>query len=204
VSFYERRILPWLIDLAMRNKDLTRYREIVVPAARGTALEIGVGSGRNLPFYGREVKRLIAVDPSPELLRMAKKRASGAAFPIQFVERSGEELPFDDASIDTAVLTFTLCSIPDPVKALREVRRVLKPSGELLFAEHGLAPEESVRRWQRRLNPLWQPLAGGCNLDRKIDDLIRFGGFRLTAIETGYAKGPRPMAYIYQGRARPT
>jgi ubiquinone/menaquinone biosynthesis C-methylase UbiE len=203
VSFYDRRILPWLGDLAMRNKELTRFRAKVVPAARGTALEIGVGSGRNLPFYGGEVERLVAVDPSRELLRMAKKRAGGAAFPIQFVEGPGEELPFDDASIDTAVLTFTLCTIPDPVKALREVGRVLKPSGELVFAEHGLAPDENVRRWQRRLNPLWRPLAGGCNLDRKIDELIGLGGFRLTAIATGYAKGPRPMSYIYQGRARP-
>lgn len=203
MSLYQRWLLPPLLDLVMRNKEATRFRAELVPRARGAALEVGVGSGLNLRFYGEQVERLVAVDPSEELLRMARRRARGVAFPLEFVMRQGEVLPLDDASIDSVVITFTLCTIGDPVKALREVRRVLKPAGELLFAEHGLAPEPAVRRWQRRLNPLWRRVAGGCNLDRKIDELIGSAGFRLVGLSTEYAKGPRPMSYMYFGRARP-
>jgi ubiquinone/menaquinone biosynthesis C-methylase UbiE len=203
VNFYEQWILPRLLDLALRNKEATRYRTRLVPHARGATVEVGVGSGLNLPFYGEQVERLVAVDPSEELLRMARKRARGMALPIEFIAHTGEALPLADASVDTAVFTFTLCTIPDPLKALREARRVLKPSGELLFAEHGLAPDEGVQRWQRRLNPLWRRIAGGCNLDRKIDELIGAAGFRLAGLQSEYAKGPRPMSYVYSGRARP-
>ena len=203
MTFYDRWILPRLLDLVMRNKEAMRFRAQLVPAARGAALEVGVGSGLNLPFYGRQVERLVAVDPSAELLRMARRRARGVAFPIEFLTRPGEKLPLENASVDSVVVTFTLCTIPDPLKALREMRRVLKPSGELLFAEHGLAPDAGVRRWQRRLNPLWRRVAGGCNLDRKIDELIGSAGFRLAGLQTEYAKGPRPMSYVYFGSARP-
>jgi ubiquinone/menaquinone biosynthesis C-methylase UbiE len=203
MNLYERWILPRLLDLVMRNKEVTRFRARLIPQARGATLEVGVGSGLNLPFYGARVERLVAVDPSEELLRMAKRRARGAAIPIEFIPHTAEALPLADASVDTAVFTFTLCTIPDPLKALREARRVLKPSGELLFAEHGLAPDEGVQRWQRRLNPLWRRVAGGCNLDRKIDALIGAAGFRLAGLQTEYAKGPRPMSYVYSGRARP-
>lgn len=203
MSFYERWVLPRLLDLAMRNREVTRFRRRLAPAARGATLEVGVGSGLNLPFYGTGVGRLYAVDPSAELLRMARKRGLAAAFPIEFLARSGEELPFEDASIDTVVFTFTLCTIPDPARALREARRVLKPSGELLFAEHGLAPDASVERWQRRLNPLWRRVAGGCNLDRRIDGLIRAAGFDFLALSAEYAKGPKTTSYVYSGRARP-
>lgn len=203
MNLYERWILPRLLDLAMRNKEATRFRARLIPQARGATLEVGIGSGLNLPFYGESVERLFGVDPSEALLRMARKRARGAAIPIEFIAHPGEALPLADASVDTAVFTFTLCTIPDPLKALREARRVLKPSGELLFAEHGLAPDEGVQRWQRRLNPLWRRVAGGCNLDRKIDELIGAAGFRLAGLQTEYAKGPRPMSYVYSGRARP-
>lgn len=203
LNLYDRWILPRLLDLVMRNKEATRFRARLVPQARGAVLEVGIGSGLNLPYYGEQVERLVAVDPSEELLRMARRRARGAAIPIEFIARTGEALPLADASIDTAVFTFTLCTIADPLKALREARRVLKPSGELLFSEHGFAPDPSVRRWQRRLNPLWRRVAGGCNLDRKIDELIGAAGFRLAGLETEYAKGPRPWSYVYIGRARP-
>lgn len=203
MNFYERWILPRLLDLAMRNKEITRFRARLVPQARGAALEVGLGSGLNLPFYGARVERLVAVDPSEELLRMAKGRARRAGIPVEFILQSGEALPLADASVDTAVFTFALCTIPDPSKALREARRVLKPTGELLFAEHGLAPDASVRRWQRRLNPLWRRVAGGCNLDRKIDELIAAAGFRFDQLEAEYAKGPRPWTYVYIGRAKP-
>lgn len=203
-GFYERRILPRLLDFAMRGKEATRFRALLVPQARGATLEVGVGSGLNLPFYGERVDRLVGVDPSEALLRMARKRARGAVVPVELMADSGEALSLADASVDTVVFTFALCTIPDPGKALREARRVLKPSGELLFAEHGLAPDEGVRRWQRRLNPLWRRVAGGCNLDRKVDELIAAAGFRLAGLETEYAKGPRLMSYVYLGRARPT
>lgn len=202
-GFYERRILPRLLDFAMRGKEATRFRARLVPQARGATLEVGVGSGLNLPFYGERVDRLVGVDPSEALLRMARKRARDAVVPVELMADSGEALPLTDASVDTVVFTFALCTIPDPGKALREARRVLKPSGQLLFAEHGLAPDEGVRRWQRRLNPLWRRVAGGCNLDRKVDELIAAAGFRLAGLETEYAKGPRLMSYVYLGRARP-
>ncbi len=203
MSFYDRWILPYLIDLSMRNKEATRYRAKIVPEACGTILEIGIGSGLNLAFYGPSVERLYGLDPSEELLRMARRKARAARFPVEFLNRTGEEIPLDDAAVNTVVTTWTLCSIPDPIKALKEMRRVLKPGGALIFAEHGLAPEVGVQRWQKRLNPVWNRIGGGCNLDRKMDALISAAGFAITDLTTEYAKGPRPMSYIYCGRARP-
>ena len=202
-SFYAKWILPRLVDVAMRNKEATRYRSQIVPQARGTVLEIGVGSGLNLPFYGAGVEHIYGLDPSEELLKMARKKARGVTLPVEFLVHSGEEIPLDDGSVDTVVTTWTLCSIPDPVKALKEMTRVLKPGGTLLFAEHGLAPEARVQRWQQRLNPLWNSITGGCNLNRKIDDLVAQAGFRVVDLQTEYAKGPKPMSFIYCGRARP-
>ncbi len=203
MNFYEKWILPRLVDVAMRNKEATRYRAQIVPQARGSVLEIGIGSGLNLPFYGNEVEHLYALDPSEELLLMARKKCRGMTLPVEFLAHSGEEIPLDAGSVDTVVTTWTLCTIPDPVQALAEMKRVLKPGGTLLFAEHGMAPEAQVQTWQRRLNPLWQSVAGGCNLNRKIDQLILAAGFHMTRLDTEYAKGPRPMSYIYAGRAQP-
>ena len=201
MTFYDKWILPRLVDVVMRNKEATRYRSQIVPQARGTVLEIGVGSGLNLPFYCAGAERIYALDPSEELLTMARKKARGVTLPVEFLLHSGEEIPLDDGSVDTVLTTFTLCSIPDPAAALKEMRRVLRPDGMLLFAEHGLAPEDGVRRWQQRLNPLWSRFTGGCNLNRKMDDLIRGANFTIVRIETAYAKGPRPMSYVYDGRA---
>jgi ubiquinone/menaquinone biosynthesis C-methylase UbiE len=203
MGFYDKWILPRLVDVAMRNKEATRYRAQVVPNAFGRVLEIGVGSGLNLPFYGSNVEQLYALDPSEELLAMARKQSHAISFPIEFLAHSSEAIPLDNASVDTVVTTWTLCSIDDPVQALREMKRVLKPDGVLLFAEHGLAPEASVQGWQQRLNPLWSKLTGGCNLNRKMDQLIQSSGFRIAQLDTEYAKGPRPMSYIYAGRAQP-
>lgn len=203
MSFYEKWILPRLTDLVMRNKEATRFRAKVVPAARGTVLEIGIGSGLNLPFYGARVSRVYGLDPSEELLHMARKIAARAPFPVEFLMHSSEEIPLDDGMVDTVVSTWTLCTIPDPIKALKEMKRVLKPGGTFLFAEHGLAPDASVRAWQERLNPLWRKMTGGCNLNRKMDDLIRGCRFHLVELDTEYAKGLRPMSYIYSGRAEP-
>ena len=202
MSVYEKWILPRLVDVTMRNKEATRYRSQIVPQARGMVLEIGVGSGLNLPFYGAGVEQLYGLDPSEELLVMARKKARAIAFPIDFLAHPGEEIPLDDGCIDTVVTTWTLCTIPDPVKALKEMRRVLKPGGMLLFAEHGLAPETRVQGWQRWLNPLWSRVTGGCNLNRKMDELIQASGFRMVELKMEYAEGPRAMSYIYSGRAQ--
>ena len=202
-SFYERRVLPWLIELCMRSKEARRYRERVIPQAAGRVLEVGIGSGLNLPFYGAGVDHLFALEPSPELRRMAGRRTRGARFAVEFLDRSAEEIPLERGSVDTVVTTWTLCTIPDAIRALREMRRVLKPGGVLLFVEHGLAPDPGVRAWQDRLNPLWNRIGGGCNLNRKIDMMIIESGFRLDELETEYAKGLKPMSFMYRGRARP-
>jgi ubiquinone/menaquinone biosynthesis C-methylase UbiE len=205
VGIYSRYVLPKLLDASMRQPDLMVRRALVVPPARGRVVEIGIGSGLNLAFYGPDVSRIDGVDPSPELLRRARERAAGLAIPVELHQASADHLPFDDGSMDTAVMTWTLCSLPQPDRALRELGRVLKPAGRLLFAEHGLAPDAPVALWQHRLEPLWRRLAGGCHLSRKVDDLIQAAGFEIARITTGYLPGPRLMAwsaFLYQGEAR--
>ena len=201
MGFYDRFILPRLIDLAMRSRVLDRYRQRAIATARGFVLEVGAGSGPNLALYDPAVEGVCAIDPSPELLRLAKQRIGDAPVPVSLVRASGERLPFADAIFDTVVTTWTLCSIADPVAALIETRRVLKPGGCLVFVEHGLSPEPAVARWQHGLTPYWKHIGGGCHLDRRIDDLIRAAGFRIDAIETGYMTGPKPWTFLYQGRA---
>lgn len=202
MSVYERYILPRLLDLAMRNSEIARYRARLVPRASGTIVEIGIGSGLNLPFYGERVQQLSGIDPSPELLRMTRTRAAGAPFPVDLIDRGAENLPFDTASADCVVTTFSLCTIGNPAVALREAHRVLRPGGTLIFAEHGLSPDASVARWQHRLNPLWRRLAGGCNLDRRIDALLEDAGFTITEMTRDYARGPKTLAYVYSGIAQ--
>lgn len=201
MGFYDRFVLPRLIDLACRSKVATERRATLVPGASGTVLEVGVGSGLNLRFYSPSATRLVAVDPSEELLSMARRKTADLGFPVDLRCESAEALSLEDASIDTIVMTFTLCSIPEPVRALREMRRVLKPEGRLLFIEHGLAPDAGVRRWQQRLNPVWNRIAGGCNLNRRIDALLAEGGFRVAELRKAYLPGPRPLTYTYEGSA---
>jgi ubiquinone/menaquinone biosynthesis C-methylase UbiE len=202
MGFYATHILPYLCNLAMRQEILVPYRQRALTEAIGPVLEIGVGSGLNLPLYDAPANWVCAVEPSPELLRMARGRAAKARLPALLVRGSAEELPCRDGAFATVVSTWTLCSIPDPLRALREMRRVLRPGGRFAFVEHGLAPEPGVARWQRRLTPLWKHLAGGCHLDRKIDDLVRAAGFRLDTLDTGYIKGPKVMTFLYQGWAQ--
>jgi ubiquinone/menaquinone biosynthesis C-methylase UbiE len=202
VGLYARFVVPRLIDLAMRQKMLREHRAAVVPKARGTVLEVGIGSARNLPYYSTSVERLYGIDPSSELLAMAQRNARTAGRNVELVCESAERLPFADAMFDSVLITWTLCSIPDPARALREMRRVMKPGGHLHFIEHGFSREPSVAAWQRRLTPIWQRIAGGCHLDRRIDALIRAAGFELIDLQNFYVKGPRPLTYMYEGTAR--
>ena len=204
MGFYERFILPTVIELAMRRKDFAPFRERAAGAARGRVLEIGVGSGLNFPSYKSSVESLDGIDPSPGLLAKATERANAVPFPVQLLEAGSENLPFEDRSFDSIVMTFTLCSIPDTPAALAEMRRVLKPEGQLHFAEHGRAPDPAVSRWQDRLTPVWKRIGGGCHLNRKMDALIESAGFHIEGLRTGYEDlGPRPFAFIYEGSARP-
>ncbi|MGA7809419.1 methyltransferase domain-containing protein [Bradyrhizobium sp.] len=203
MGFYSDVILPRLCDLAMRNKQFVPFRERVIGAAEGRVLEIGVGSGINLPFYRPPVREILALEPAPRLLTMAQRGSRGANTPVSFVEASAEAIPLDRHSVDTVVTTWTLCTIPQASAALAEMRRVLRPGGRLLFVEHGQAPDEGVRRWQDRLTPAWRYIAGGCHLNRPIRALIEDAGFRIGRIETGYIPGPRPMTFMYEGSALP-
>jgi ubiquinone/menaquinone biosynthesis C-methylase UbiE len=202
MGFYRRHIVPRLIELAMRQRVLLPVRERVVGAAAGRVLEIGVGSGLNLPFYRPCcTPSVVAVEPSSLLLRRAARRAEAAAMPMELDEGSAEALPFAAASVDTVVTTWTLCTIPDVAAALAEMRRVLRPGGALLFVEHGRAPEPNVARWQDRLDPLWSRLAGGCHLNRPIDRLLREAGFRVDRLRNFRLPGPPTHNFMYEGRA---
>ncbi|MDX0772151.1 class I SAM-dependent methyltransferase [Sinorhizobium medicae] len=202
MGIYSDVILPKLCDLSMRNVRLHPYRKRVVGAAEGRVLETGSGSGLNLPFYRRDVREILALEPDPALLAMAR-RVPHTEIPVNFMEASAEAIPLDDNSIDTVVTTWTLCTIPGAAAALTEMRRVLRPQGKLLFVEHGLSPDRGVRWWQDRLTPIWGRISGGCHLNRPIRSIIENGGFRIDRIETGYMQGPKPMTFMYEGSARP-
>jgi ubiquinone/menaquinone biosynthesis C-methylase UbiE len=203
MGFYNDIILPRLCDFAMRNKQLRPFRERVIGAAEGRVLEIGVGSGMNLPFYRPPVREVLALEPTPRLVTMARTASRATIMPVSFLEASAEAIPLDQHSVDTVVTTWTLCSIPQAGAALKEMRRVLRPQGKLLFVEHGLAPDAGVRRWQDRLTPVWRRFSGGCHLNRPIRSMIEGEGFRIDRIETGYIAGPNPMTFMYEGSARP-
>jgi ubiquinone/menaquinone biosynthesis C-methylase UbiE len=197
------RGVPLLIDASMRQKHLAAYRNRVVSAAEGRVLEIGIGSGLNLPFYSANARQVIGLDPSPKLLAMARRASRLDSRSVEFIEGSAEKVPLEDASIDTVVTTWTLCSIAAVLDALHEMRRVLRPTGRLLFVEHGKAPDPNVRWWQDRLTPLWRRIGGGCYLNRAIRALIEEAGFQFDRLETGYMRGPKPMTFMYEGGARP-
>ena len=204
MGLYDKYLLPRLLDLAMRKAELGALRAEWVPQARGEVLEVGVGSGLNLIHYTKDVVRVLGVDPSQELQRMARERAAKARVPVEFVTQSAEApLPLAPNSVDTVVFTWTLCSIPDPVAALTQMRRVVKPSGRLIFIEHGLAVDPKVVRWQNRLNPLWKIIGGGCNLNRDVNALVEGAGFKIRSLQTSHIPGPRPMTYMYRGYAEP-
>ena len=186
ISWYDRHILPHALDFACGLPMVSRQRQLVVPLAQGRVLEVGIGTG---------------LDPALQLHPLARERIAQAGLDVALVGLSAEQIPLPDASFDTVLITYTLCTVPDPLAALREMRRVLAPGGRLLFCEHGRAPDESVRRWQDRLQPLWGKLAGGCHLGRDIPALLREAGFRLTDLHTRYLPGPRPFTFNFWGEA---
>jgi ubiquinone/menaquinone biosynthesis C-methylase UbiE len=201
MSFYKESILPWAINRVMAKKEFAVEREKFVHLASGRVLEIGMGSGFNIPFYSHDIKKLIGLEPSEKLKQHASKKAELAPFPVEFVGLTGEEIPLDDSSMDTVLSTWTMCTIPDMSKALAEITRVLKPDGKLIFVEHGLSPDRTIRFIQNSLNPAWKHIGGGCNLNRPIDELIQEAGFQIKQEENGYMDGRNPLSFLYRGVA---
>ncbi len=204
MTFYDDRILPHLINCACSAKPVWKQREKIVPLAEGDVLEIGFGSGLNLPYYDtQKVRKIWGLEPSEGMRRKAQRRVDASDLEVEFIDLPGERIPLEANSVDTVLVTYSLCTIPDAITALEGMRRVLKPGGSLLFCEHGIAPDESVRRWQHRLNSGWSKLAGGCNLNRDIPDLITKAGFEITSDEQMYIPGIKTFCYNYWGRAKP-
>jgi len=203
-NLWAEHVLPHVIEKACRSSAILAERERWVPRARGRVLEVGVGSGLNLAFYdAAKVTSVTGLDPSAPLLARAARRVPTAPVPVELVCGSAEQLPFEERTFDSAVLTYTLCSVADPVRALTELARVLRPGGELVFVEHGLSPDAATRRWQRWLTPLWRRVGGGCHLDRDIAAILRAAGFRSADLHTGYTDGARWLSYTFEGTARP-
>jgi len=203
MSFYEDRVLPHLINLACSTKPNQKQREKIVPLAKGEILEIGFGSGLNLPFYdAQKVHKIWGLEPSEGMRRKARPMVEASGLNIEFIDLPGESIPLEANSVDTVLVTYSLCTIPDAVAALDGMRRVLRPGGSLLYCEHGIAPDESVRRWQRRLNPAWSWVSGGCNMDRDMPDLLAKGGFEIAVDERMYIPGIKILCYNYWGMAK--
>ena len=203
MSWYEDRLLPKLTDLACGTRPTRKQREKIVPRANGDVLEIGFGSGLNLPFYDRAtVRRVWGLEPSEGMRRLAAKRIDESELDLELIDLPGEEIPLDDASVDTVLVTYTLCTIPDAAPALAGMRRVLKPGGRLLYCEHGKAPDENVYKWQERLNRGWNRVSGGCNMHRDIPAMLDDSGFAIEDDNRMYLPGLKILSYNYWGAAR--
>jgi ubiquinone/menaquinone biosynthesis C-methylase UbiE len=202
MGFYDKFLLPRLVHLTCGQNPAMRQREKVVPLAAGRVLEIGIGSGLNIPFYDEnKVEHLWGLDPSAEMWSIAQKNAKQHHLDAEFIQSGAESIPLENNSADTVVMTYTMCTIPDAHAALDEIRRILKPGGKLVFCEHGQAPDQSVERWQNRINPLWKKLAGGCNLNRPIPGLLESSGFKSDDMQTMYLPGWKPASFNYWGTA---
>ena len=203
-SWYDRHILPTALDTACGMPMISRMRQRIVPLARGRVLEVGIGTGLNMRHYDKtRVTRITGLDPALQVHPLARERIAQAGLEVDLVGLSAEAIPLADASFDTVVVTYTLCTIPDPLSALREMHRVLVPDGRLLFCEHGRAPDASVKAWQDRLQPLWGKVSGGCHLGRDIPELLQQTGFSVPELQTRYLRGPRPFTFHYWGEALP-
>jgi len=205
MGWYDEHVLPHVINYACSIKPVRKQREKIVPLAQGDVLEIGMGGGLNLPYYDTsKVRKIWGLEPSEGMRKLAREQHKKSSLDLEFIDLPGEEIPLESSSIDTVLVTYTLCTIPDAIRALEGMRRVLKPGGQLLFCEHGRAPDESVRRWQDRINPVWKRMAGGCNINRDIPELIRSAGFRIDTEERMYIPGgARVLTYNYWGSASP-
>ena len=204
MGVYNRHILPRCLDMACGVGPIEKQRAKVVPRARGHVVEIGIGSGLNLPFYDpAKVERVTGIDPDAHIWKRAQDRVASVPFPVERLGLSAEGLPLADGCADTVVCTYTLCTIPDPLAALGEMKRILAPGGAILFTEHGRAPDARVAKWQNRLEPAWKRLAGGCHMSRDIPALFRKAGLALTEAEEMYIPGPKILSYNYFGEARP-
>jgi len=189
----------------MKNKVIKKQRLKVIPKAQGIVLEIGIGSGLNLDFYDKKkISKIYALDPHPKLTEMSKKKAKELEIDLELFQRPADEIPLKEHFFDTVVCTYTLCSIEDPIKALKEIKRVLKPKGIFLFSEHGLSPEKKIARWQDRLNPIQNVLGGGCNLNRDIPKIINESGYTIAELNKGYIPGPKFLSYHYWGQSKPS
>ena len=205
MKLYNRHILPHLVHIACSQRHVMRQRAKVIPLAYGIVLEVGLGTGLNLPFYNASnVKKVWGLDPSLEMIGRAREKARSVNFDVELIISPGEEIPLDSQSVDTVVVTYTLCTILGVKHAMKEMARVLKPSGELIFCEHGAAPDISVRRLQNFINPVWKSVSGGCHLNRDIPELIANGDFRIKGLQATYIPGWRPASFIYWGTAKLT
>ncbi len=203
MSYYEKRILPKLINFACGLGPMMKQRKKIVPLAKGKVLEIGIGSGLNLSFYQKDqVKSLVGIDPSKETWALNEALTNQLGFDFQYIQTGAENMPIDNKSIDTVVITYTLCTIPDTIAALREIKRVLKQNGQILFVEHGKAPDASVLKWQNRINPFWKKIGGGCNLNRDIPNTFTKNGFKMNNLQTMYLPGWKPASFNYWGIAK--
>lgn len=203
MSWYDQRVLPGLVNLVCSAKPTRKQREKIVPRATGDVLEIGFGSGLNLPYYDRDkVRRIWGLEPSEGMRRLASDAVDAAVLDVELIGLPCEEIPLDDDSVDTVLVTYTLCSIGELAPALEGVRRVLKPAGQLLFCEHGKAPDASVYKWQERLNPAWRRFSGGCNIHRDIPAILKQSGFSVEDDNRMYIPGIRALSYNYWGSAR--
>jgi len=205
MSLYDKYILPRMLNCACSSKPMVYQRQKVVPLAEGDILEVGIGSGLNLPFYDKsKVNKIWGLDPSKELNRMASKVAAEENLEIDFLISGAEHIPLPDDHVDTILITYTMCTIPEVEQANEEMKRVLKPGGKMIFCEHGKAPDANIHKWQNRINPLWKKIAGGCNLNRDIPALIETSGFKLENLETMYLPStPKIAGYNYWGYAKP-
>lgn len=203
MSLYDKYVLPKFLNCACGSNPVARQRQKVIPLVEGKVLEIGIGSGLNLPFYDKsKIDELWGLDPSEELSDMARKVADSENIEVNFISSGAEEIPLPDKYFDSVLITYTMCTIPEVARANREMKRVLKTGGKLIFCEHGEAPDENIRKWQKRINPFWGKLAGGCNIDRKIPTLIQNSGFEIVELEEMYLpKTPKIVGYNYWGYA---
>ena len=204
MTFWADRVLPHLVEKACRSHAILEERRRWIPRAHGDVLELGVGSGLNLAFYdAAKVAKVTGIDPSAPLLARAATRAAAAPIAVELVRGTAEHLPFPDQAFDSAVITYSLCSVDDPGRALAELRRVLRPGGELVLVEHGLARDPATQRWQRWLTPMWRRVGGGCHLDRDIAAILRDAGYRSDDLRADYTEGASWLSYTFEGTARP-